>query len=407
MKLLLVAGTFPERSETFIYRKAVGLAARGHDVTIASRAAGDWSAYPAPLPPTLRVEVWPPDMRLHAPGRVAAAALGSTRALARAPAGVRALVSAVRAHPLTRDNVSVQVLRHLPLVGRRFDVVHFEFLGLAGMYPLARAVTSSPVVVSCRGTETHTLSRKTGYVRDALVATYRDADAVHCVSQHLADAIRAVGGPHPNLWVNRPALDLDELPVRSSSGGPLRLVSVGRLVWQKGYDHLLLAYVRMRERGVAFHAQIVGDGELRSSLAFAIADLGLGDHVELVGAVSSEEALRRIAAADVFVLSSHTEGISNAAIEAMAIGLPIVTTAAGGMPEVVEDGVEGFVVAVRDADAIADRLARFATDRTLVERMGAAARARAHRDHEIGGQLARFEACYEALARRGSAASSR
>ncbi|HLL21677.1 MAG TPA: hypothetical protein VK427_06085, partial [Kofleriaceae bacterium] len=140
MKLLLVAGRFPQRSETFIYRKAVGLAARGHDVTVACRSAGEWALYPEPLPPTLHVEVWPPDVGLRDPRRALRAALGGLGGALREPAGTRSLVALVRRDPRTRGDVRTQVLRHLPLVGRSFDVIHFEFLGLGTMYPLARAL---------------------------------------------------------------------------------------------------------------------------------------------------------------------------------------------------------------------------------------------------------------------------
>jgi len=401
MKLLLVAGRFPQRSETFIYRKAVALARRGHDVTVGSRTVGEWNLYTDPLPASLAVEVWPPDTGLRAPGVAVQAIAWGARHAFRDLRGSRALLAKVRADSRTSDQPHVHALRHLPLVGRSFDIIHFEFLTLAAMYPLARAVTGARIVVSCRGTETHTLSQRSAPDRASLLAAYRDADAVHCVSSELAQAIQTIGGPRANVWVNRPAVNVESIVPRpeARAEGPLRLIATGRLVWQKGFDHLLAALAILQRRGVAFHAQILGDGELRKLLAFSIEDMGLGAHVELVGAVSSAEVLERTRAADVFVLSSHTEGISNAAIEAMAVGLPIVTTSAGGMSEVVSDGQEGFVVPVRDPDAMADRLEVLARDVTMRAAMGRAARERAVVELSLERQAQRFEELYASLVR--------
>ncbi|MDQ3296418.1 MAG: glycosyltransferase family 4 protein [Myxococcota bacterium] len=413
MKLLLVAGRFPQRSETFIYRKAVGLAGRGHHVTVASRSPGEWSIYPDPLPATMTVEVWPPDVGLRSPERAFAAVLGSVRTAIREPTLTRTLLTRVRADQRTRAQPRIHALRHLALVGRDFDVIHFEFLGLASMYPLARELTGARIVVSCRGTETHTLSQRPAAEQASMLATFRDADAVHCVSAELAASMAQLAGVRPGVWINRPALDVEAISPRDrrGRGGPLRIITTGRLVWQKGFDHLLAAFARLRQRGVAFHAQIVGDGELRRVLAFSISALGLDAHVELVGAVSSADVLARMLDADVFVLSSHTEGISNAAIEAMAAGLPIVTTAAGGMTEVVTDGVEGFVVPVRDPEAMAARLATLAVDEPRRLAMGAAARARAVAELSIERQVNVFEELYASLGARddarGSSTSSR
>ena len=408
MKLLLVTGRFPQRSETFIYRKAVALAARGHQVTVASRSPGEWNLYPDPLPPTLTSELWPPDTELRSPGRLVRAVAGGVRGALRSVEQSRALVALVARDPRTRDQARMHVLRHLPLIARSFDIVHFEFLGLACMYPLARELTGARIVVSCRGTETHTLTQRAPAERAAMLDAYRHADAVHCVSGELADSMQALGGQREHVFVNRPALDVATITPaqRRSTDGVLRLVTTGRLVWQKGYDHLLVALTKLRDRGVRFHMQILGDGDLRRLLAFSVGDLGLDAHVELVGAVPSAQVLERMLASDVFVLSSVTEGISNAVIEAMAAGLPIVTTDAGGMAEVITDGVEGFVVPVRDPEALADRLAVLAADEPRRHEMGRAARAKALAELSLERQASVFEQIY-AAALGGSSTSSR
>jgi glycosyltransferase involved in cell wall biosynthesis len=132
-------------------------------------------------------------------------------------------------------------------------------------------------------------------------------------------------------------------------------------------------------------------------MRFSIADLGLDSRVRLRGAVSSSEVLAKLQATDVFVLSSVEEGISNAALEAMASGVPVVTTTAGGMAEAVSDGVEGFVVPVRDADALANRLGYLANDENLRAKLADAARRRAVSQFSLERQMNVFEEMYRSV----------
>jgi glycosyltransferase involved in cell wall biosynthesis len=107
------------------------------------------------------------------------------------------------------------------------------------------------------------------------------------------------------------------------------------------------------------------------------------------------EAMQR---SDLFLHSSLSEGISNAALEAMACGLPVVTSDGGGMKEAVHDGIEGFVVPLRDPVAAADAVAKLARDPALRARMGRAGRARVESTFRLDEQIARFIALYERVA---------
>ena len=404
MRLVLVAGRFPERSETFIYRKAVGLASRGHDVTVLVREIGDWSLYPAPRPPTLHVEQVPADDSLRTPRRALSAARGLVRGFAHAASTMPQLWAMSEQRTASRGDAARMFVRHLGFANRVADVIHAEFLDVAMMYPLAAEVTGAPLVVSCRGSDVNMLALRKDRDRDLAVQMLRRADALHCVSEEIARAVAGFVGGRDRIWINRPAVDTASIVPRSGprAGGPIRLLATGRLDWKKGFEQLLVALAQVASRGVAFHAQILGDGELRSALRYTIEDLGLRDHVELVGAVPSAEVLRRMQQADVFVLSSVAEGISNAVLEAMASGLPIVTTRAGGMHEAVTDGVEGLVVPVRDIEALAAAIARVATDEPLRQKLGEAARRRAVAEFSLTRQIDVFEQMYRSLQPRGT-----
>jgi glycosyltransferase involved in cell wall biosynthesis len=400
MDLLFVTGRFPQRSETFIYRKAVALADRGHHVTVATRQMGDWSLYPTPLPAAMKIEELPPSDALD-PRRALFAAAGALKFGVKSPAATRRLYALCERNSSSRTETLRRFARHLPFLGRRLDLVHFEFLGLAALYPFAGEVMDVPVIVSCRGQDVHTLELRPLPEREALIACLRRADAIHCVSDEMARAVGRISGRRHALWVNRPAVDTEHIsprPTRSPSR-PLRILASGRLVWVKGFDYLLAAFARLRDRGIEFEADLLGDGPLKSALRFSIGDLELTRHVRLVGGVSSAEVLSRLQATDLYVLSSLEEGISNGVLEAMASGVPIVTTNAGGMSEAVTDGVEGLVVPIRDVDALATALERLATDDQLRLAMGKAARGRAETDFSMARQVTTFETIYRSIAK--------
>ncbi len=398
MRILSVVGTFPE--QTFLLRKAIALTERGHEVVVAARARGDWASFEdlLPLPPTLSVRYLPPDAGLSDPRRVLALAAALPACFAYSPAAARQLLALCRHHPETRADPGRHFIRHAPFLAIRADVVHLEFLVTRGTYPLLPAVMGRPVVVSCRGADLHMLEQRSVHEQAARLRSLLEADVLHCVSAELAAEVTRLSGRTDGIWVNRPAVDTDRIvPKRQylPDGAPM-IVAVGRLVWKKGFDYLLAALARLKREGIAVKAQIIGDGDLYSRLRFSIEDLGLQPEVELVGPLTPRQVLERMREADLFVLSSHEEGISNAALEAMACGLPVVTTNAGGMTEVVRDGVEGFVVTVRDIGALADRIRTLAADPALRERMGRAARARVEREFTLAAQAERFEAIYQA-----------
>src|SRR5262249_21128117 len=147
-----------------------------------------------------------------------------------------------------------------------------------------------------------------------------------------------------------------------SPGSELQIVAVGALSWGKGYEYALMTLRKVLDRGVAARLTIAGTGDETQRLYHAMDELGLRNHVLLCGALSPLQVRELLRTADVFLHSSLSEGISNSVLEAMACGLPIVTTECGGMREAVTNGEEGFVVAARDVSGAAEAIAALAND---------------------------------------------
>jgi glycosyltransferase involved in cell wall biosynthesis len=123
---------------------------------------------------------------------------------------------------------------------------------------------------------------------------------------------------------------------------------------------------------------------------FAIWELGLSDVVDLLKDQPPVRVRENLQEADVFLLTSVSEGLSNSALEAMAMELPVVSTLAGGMSEAITDGLEGFLVKTRSPEMIAEKLDLLLTDPSLRVRMGKAARQRVERQFILERQSARF-----------------
>ncbi|HEX9342804.1 MAG TPA: glycosyltransferase [Actinomycetota bacterium] len=159
-----------------------------------------------------------------------------------------------------------------------------------------------------------------------------------------------------------------------------RIVSVGRLVEKKGFADLLAACHRLKQRGQRFHLELYGDGPLGEELAATVDRLGLGDEVVLAGSRTRPELRAALRRADLFALTPFVtadgdrDGIPNVLLEAMACGLPVVSTTVAGVTEVMRHGADGLLAPPRDVDAIADHLAVLLADERLRARLGGQAR---------------------------------
>jgi glycosyltransferase involved in cell wall biosynthesis len=163
-------------------------------------------------------------------------------------------------------------------------------------------------------------------------------------------------------------------------GSPPLILSVGRLVEKKGFPDLLLALGLLKRRGYHFRCAIYGEGPLYAELAAMIERLDLRDEVVLPGAVAQRDLIPVFQRADIFALAPFVtedgdrDGVPNVLVEAMACGLPVVSTAVSGIPELVAHERNGLLAAPHDPEALAGALAALLDDEALRARLGAEAR---------------------------------
>jgi sugar transferase (PEP-CTERM/EpsH1 system associated) len=283
-------------------------------------------------------------------------------------------------------------------VAERPDIVHTHSWGTLLEGLLAARLARVPVVIHGE----HGTLQLRPYQRWLQRQAWRAADQVIAVSSRLADRIaRETAFPRESIRVLRNGVDLarfdqiDRSAVRRSLSVPAEaqvVVAVGRLVPVKDHRMLLEAIAMMCRNQVPVTLLIAGDGPLKEPLQAQAAALGIGAHVRFLGHRPDAEAV--LAAADVFVLSSSSEGMSNTILEAMAARLPVVATRVGGADEMVIDGETGCLVPAGGPEELAAALTALLSAPDRARAMGAAGRARAEQEFSLSGMVTRYETLY-------------
>jgi len=235
--------------------------------------------------------------------------------------------------------------------------------------------------------------------RPSLEQVLADARAVVTISSANRERLAELGVDTDRLHRVRQGIPIPPPPAprRAPPAGRLRLVSVGRLVPKKGHDLLIHALAELVRGGVDATLVVAGDGPERAALEALVAERSLADRVELLGGVPRDRIEALLAGGcDLFALACRVlddgdrDGIPVALMEAMARGVPVVSTAVSGVPELVEDGHTGLLVPPDDPGALAAAIARLAADEPLRASLAVAARARVERDHTLDRQVQRL-----------------
>jgi glycosyltransferase involved in cell wall biosynthesis len=224
-----------------------------------------------------------------------------------------------------------------------------------------------------------------------LALKMQEADAVVCISQFARGQLMRIS--HPDHWpkfqVCRLGVAPAQFPFAPRDGGPTaRLLCVGRLAPAKGQVLLVQACARLREAGVPFHLTVVGAGPDRERIERAIAAAGLQDHITLTGALNQTAVRAQFAQADVFVLPSLAEGIPVVLMEAMASGVPCVTTPVNGIPELIDHGRTGLLARPGDVGSLTEQLRRIIEGTDLRRTMALAARDKVLADFDLDRNVA-------------------
>jgi glycosyltransferase involved in cell wall biosynthesis len=256
------------------------------------------------------------------------------------------------------------------------NLVHAHTAHAVAVGAIATIGTSIPLIVA----------RRVDFPLRANMGTrwkYSRAAAIIAISSAVARVLERSGIPSERIHVVpdgvdthrtvTPAARADLALLGIPDGVPL-IVQVSQLVGHKDPLNFVRAMARLNERVPDAHALLVGDGPLRGDVEREVVRLGLQPVVHIAGYRTDADAL--LAAATVATLSSREEGMGSVLLDALAFGVPIAATMAGGIPEVVDDGESGLLARVSDPNALGDAIARLLTDEALANRIRRNAAAR-------------------------------
>jgi colanic acid/amylovoran biosynthesis glycosyltransferase len=411
MRVVYFVSLFPCWSETFIVREMKALMAQGVDVHIVSLRPHSELMVQDDARGLLGQVRYPPGLARQ----LGTAVLESLRA----PWAVSSLFARVVAglwrKPSECAKTLVALLRTLALMPdlRALDPdrVHAHW----ATYPSTAALLAGRLLQRPFSFTSHAHDI---WLHDHLMATkLATADVAVTISdfnrrwllQHhgaaLSDTARAA------LKVVHCGVPIRQFAYRAPAAHPTRrlVLAVGRLDPIKGFEHLVEACGLLQRRGVDFECCIVGDGPLRASLQAQAARLHLDAQLRFAGVLPQAQVQQLLGDAAVFALpcvvtsTGDRDGIPVALMEAMAQGVPVVSTQVSGIPELVEDAVTGRVVPPGDAAALADAIGAQLADREAAQRLALAARARVEAAFDIDTEAARLLAHFRAAARKPAA----
>lgn len=383
MRVAFLVNFFPNLSETFILNQATGLLDRGCEVDIyAGRSAGMLAIHPD-------VE----NYRLHERTHYLLISHNYVsyilQEFGRPLVNFFKVGGSPRLSTILRYGQRVMPLRLLReaaacLDREPYDVVHCHFgpNGLRGMMLREMGLIRGKLVTSFYGYDVTRYVRQHG--RHCYDRLFREGDLFIAPGEAMRRQLVELGCDESKLLVHHLGVSLDRFSGADRhplpDDGSVRIVTVSRLVLKKGIEYGIRAVAELVKAGHRVTYTIVGDGPLRARLERLVQALGLGGVVKLVGWKRRPEVVDILSLSDVLLAPSVTgrngdqEGTPVVLMEARAMGLPAVSTWHSGIPEIVEDGVSGYLVPERDVAALAEKLAYLAERPQVRTRMGQAGR---------------------------------
>lgn len=277
------------------------------------------------------------------------------------------------------------------------DIIHLQWPSVLPWFEEVLIQQEIPILLSQRGFHNNVRPFVDQENFEYLHKWYPKIAGFHSVSSAIAANGDKIWNGHGKInKVVYTGLPLKEFPFskKYKETKPLRLLSVGRPHWVKGYDYALECCKILRERDICFHYSIIG-GAGKEELLFLISDLGLEECVSLEPRLPYPEVCKRMQEASLLLLPSVEEGLPNVIVEAMALGLPVISTNCGGVPELIDDGVEGWIVPLRDPEAMGNAIVSFS--HLSIERINQvrkAARKKVEMQHNVEEMVRGMEELY-------------
>lgn len=383
----VIVPQFPTLSETFFINKVTGLCERGHKVTV----FGSTKPSDASISSLYALDKFENLQIVNLDFKSSLALFLKTFFL-----HPLSFFKSIHLNPLVfRKNLHINLCK-ASTNRQKCDVYHFGYSGTAIFYHELFSSLKGKTMISCRGTaENVKLVSEKERIKKLMELLIR-VDKIHCVSASMANTIRSYGAPADKIFINHPAIDTAfftrSIPYEFHD--KITILSIGRLVFQKGFIIGILALKELKEKFSDFIWKIVGDGPEMEELTIHINSLGLNNNVQLLGKKDRYEIKKLYQEADIYFLPSVSEGLANAVLEGMSMSMPVVSSDVGGMQEAITHNVDGKLAPNYSHKEMAQQLFELCTDFDLRKRLGEAARKTAVSRFDIKRYIDVFEQAY-------------
>lgn len=412
MKIAFIVKAFPSLSQTFILNQITGLIDRGHNVAIYAKSPENHPVMHADveryhlLDHTIYYEAVPqtiPANKFLRPIK----AIGLIMAnLYKKPLP---LLRSLNVFKFGRKAVSLKAVSETIIFVDKmgeYDIVHCHFgsNGNLGAWLKDIGAITGKVITTFHGYDiSERLKRRGDKEYNHL---FEVGDLFLPISERWKNKLIKLGCREQKIVVHKMGVDTSKFPFsprQMRNDGRVQLLTVARFVEKKGIEYGIQAVAKVLQQHPQIEYKIAGDGPLRSDISRMIDDLNVTDNVKLLGWQRQEEIVEFMKEADILLAPSvcskdgDWEGIPVVLMEALAQGLPVLSTQHSGIPELVQDGKSGFLVPERDVDALAEKLVYFIKHPEIWPEMGRAGRDYVERYYDINGLNDQLVQLYQRL----------
>ncbi|WP_340203183.1 glycosyltransferase family 4 protein [Ascidiimonas sp. W6] len=281
------------------------------------------------------------------------------------------------------------------------DIIHLQWVANLPMFEEIIRKKKHTVLLSQRGFHINVRPFVNEENKAYLQEWFPRLNGFHSVSKAIAAKSNAIWtSEHKKDVVVYSGLSLDKFPFRETyqkPSGTLELLSVGRNHWKKGYKYALIACKLLKDKGIAFQYTLLGVQE-NEELLYLRQELGLQEHVQFIAKVPQQEVYERMQKSHLLLLPSLEEGIANVAIEAMALGLPVISSRCGGMAELIDDEVTGWLTDIADPEGMARAVLAFVKKQdNVIAQVRIKARNKVNEQHTATRMITEMETLYRQL----------
>lgn len=408
MKIGFLVDEFPVLSQTFVLHQITGMLQRGHSIHIYSNKTGNMAKVHAEVE---KYHLLEKTSYFSMPGNHSLRLVKALKfIISNGWRNPNACLRALNIFKYGRKAASLKLLYLIsPFINQLPDeIIHCQlgFLGLQGLLLREIGAIQGKLVVSFRGTDLSLYLQMFGsqYYQEL----FKKAELFLPVSEKMKSKLIEIGCPEDKIIVHHSGIDPQQFtftPRTIASDETIRIVTIARLVEKKGIEYGIRAIALVVQKHPKLEYLILGDGDLMATLQGLIDQLHMSRQVKLLGWKERQEIIQILNHAHILIAPSVTsrdgdsEGIPNVLKEAMAMGMPVVSTQHSGIPELVQDGISGFLVPERDAEALAEKLDYLISHPEIWPEMGKAGRTFVEQNYNIHKLNDRLEEIYQELLR--------